>query len=1144
MAVKIRNLGSGGTQDALLKQLMEQYGEQSTPKVGGLGRIMAPLSAIGSAIDAYHDARYEDKNAGVLNVLKNYGKNLAQGMGTLVSGTNYENMENTSELLDKLNPNFKRSALGKSAIGRMGIDIVGGLLTDPTTYFSFGAASLADDTIKSGLKAAGVGKKTIAKLLPKLTGGTTDDIVKTLSGMSKIGKKVGADVADNFYVSVMQNVGKGTTKSGALKLLGKTVTQNPTAVKIAKGVVSPLGAGMDAVGWASKKFTPGLRADLLDVFDPVQGAIEMGKGKQAAALLKFNRESSSLYRGVFGELRDAGLIDKFNKLSDDEKARMAKLIESSRETAYKASQIEGLLKRKDELFKALKNYTGTEGVVPETIWPDRPAQRGFFDIPEAEFLEESNRKAIVSNKGIEDFYLSLDDEQKGLIDPLLLKLDSLNGKKLTEKKFNNILDDVFGNQIDNKGQLLRLPDGLSKNAKGFISDYFALERGQTEKMTKLGLPTIDARKMGYISRDPIGYKPKLLKSTLDEAGMGDVYEKLMTNKNVLKDLADKDLGYVKKETLQKVLDANEFSALKQYDPGMLGELISGGGATKGRVFETLQQAEAAGMVYGKNPLKNIYDQTVRQNEQLLAANFVNEMVADETSFSKTAKGLMRTPVTIPGAGVFYTDKHMAKIAEDYVSKYTTEDGINKLLTGFDKIQAQWKRWVTGLGPNAPAYNIRNLIDDNIRVIVGGGDITHLPGDYRLAMDMFDYEDLLNKVGKKEALKQLDQSRAAKFLESVGVKSDNPLDELWNRTIKGGVHSDTSKSLSEMSISEPRDIQEALGLEKSKKLGERLGREYEDVMTLKGKLPRREQATRMATYFNFWRKEGAESAGLDAVKNISFNYNELSKTEKTVLKRIIPFYGFVKNNLKFYMDLIKDNPEKLARYYNVYEGLQSGSQSAFGEDWEAMPDYVKETLSIPFSKTKEGELKYLSGLNLGIEGLGDIPFGPTDQTGLRKMAGNLSPELSMLLELVSGKDLYKGEDILEDNQGYNYANRSDLLKSLMNYQKYPVELDNGKTYDKQTVAPEFKYLLENVPFVSTLNTGAKRISDFKNKKLMIESLTNMLFPVRINKSKVDEAKERIKKREEQDLYKLLQKRGIADVYKSFYIPKGLREQLFK
>lgn len=213
---------TGGSQEALLKQLMEQYGTQATPKVSGLGRIMAPLTGIGSIIDAYYDARFQDRDASLGNILKNYGGNLLGGVGTLLTGTNYEQdqkSQGASELLDKIAPGYKNSAIGGSAWGRMGVDILGGLLTDPTTYFGFGPTSLADDVIRGGLTKAGLGKKTIEKLMPQLAGGTMDDVARALNGMGKIGKTTGAQVADNLYVYVMQNVGKSTAKSGALKVL-------------------------------------------------------------------------------------------------------------------------------------------------------------------------------------------------------------------------------------------------------------------------------------------------------------------------------------------------------------------------------------------------------------------------------------------------------------------------------------------------------------------------------------------------------------------------------------------------------------------------------------------------------------------------------------------------------------------------------------------------------------------------------------------------------------------------------------------------------------------------------------------------------------------------------------------------------------
>lgn len=1148
MAVRVTNLGSGGTQDALLKQLLEQYGGQSTPKVPGISRVLAPLTGIGSIIDAYYDARYGEKDAGILNVLKNYALNLGQGVGTLFTGTNYEKdqrMQGASELLDKAVPGFKQSAIGKNTIGRIGVDIVGGLLTDPTTYIGFGPASLADDTIRGALKASNVGPKTIKNILPKLAGGTTDDIVKTLASMEKVGKQLGPEVADKFYVNVIQTVGKSAAKSGALKTFGKTITQNPTAVGITKGIVSPLGAGLSGLDWASKKFTPGTRANFLDTFNPVQGAIEAGKGDEAVRLLKFNREASSIKRGVFGDLLDAELPKDYEALSEAERGSIAKKIEATRETAYEASKVEGILKRKKELTKALKEYIGGDVGELDVIWPDQRPQLGLFEDNGIENLlvsEEGRKKLLSSNNKLDAFYRSLDDDQKPLLDPILARIDELGGKKVTDKEISEIISGVFGNQIDREGKLLALPKGLSENERKFISDYFAFERGQTKKLEELGIPTISARKMGYISREPIGYRPRMLKSTLKRKGFGDAYEKVMSDKRVLKDLADENLGYVRKETLEKVLNEDEMAAFKKYNPGMIGEMISGGGAKEKRVFETLEQAEAAGLVYGKNPLKNVYEQTIRQNEQILAAKFAKDMVSGSDYFVSKPSGLMTIPVTVPGVGRFYTDKHMAKIADDYLSKYVTEEGINKMLTSFDKIQSLWKRSVTGMGPNIIPYNIRNLLDDNIRLVTWGADVGKLPDDYSLALDIFKYEDLINKVGKEEALKQIDQGRAAKFLESVGVKADNPIDELWNRCVKNGVYSDVGKTASEMQLEQPQIIREALGLGESEKLGERLEQKVESVATGKGKVLRREQATRMATFFNFWRKEGAQSAGLDAVKNISFNYNELTKPEREIFRRVVPFYGFVKNNIKFYLELLKDNPEKLARYFNVYEGIQSGSQGMFGEEWEAMPEYVKESLSIPFSKTKEGELKYLSGLNLGIEGLADVPV-IGGEGSLRRAAGNLSPELSMLIELLTGKDLFRGEDILEGNQGYNYENRSELLKKLMNYQKYPVELEGGRSYEKQTVAPETKYLLENLPFVSALNTGAKRASDLRDKDRVLEALTNMLFPARINKGNVEDAKQKIEKKQQEDLYKLLQRKGIADVYKSFYIPKGLREQLF-
>jgi len=1122
MAVRIVNMGSGGSSDALLKQLLEQYGEESKPKVGALGRIIAPLTGIGSIIDAYYDARYLDKNPKLLNVLKNYGQNVIQGFGTLATGKNYEPdliSQGISETLDKAMPGFKYSKLGQSTAARMAMDVAAGIITDPTTYFSFGATTLLDDVLRGGLKLAGLSDDIVEGAVKELSGSTLEQALK------KVSSKYGDDVADALYVHATQTVGRGPLKSGALKLFGQTVTENPTAVLASKALVNPLSAGMDVAGAATKKFIPGVRSNFLSTFDPIQAAIEAGHGEEARKLLSIQRAVPGVPRKVLSELRDSEILESIGKLGKKERKNLDDLIEASREAYAQGDTARELFKKKGEVVDALDEFVN-KITTPDVIYPEK-------GVKPAKALKNIGEESADNIGKFQKLFKELTPEAQQMLYDLSTKAGAIGEDLLVDKpSIAKLVDNYLGTDIGPKGELLVLPKEASKNVKDFLSKYMSFEGTKTKALQEAGLPTISPKEMGYLMRRPETYEKKALKNLFKDAGLEGEYDKLLANKKAAKELSE--TGAVKVKTLRKAIDKDTLDAIKRYDPGFLGEEIMGGGATKERVFKTRAQAEKAGIRYREDILPDIYEQTVRQNEQILVSKFVDDLVTNSDSFSKVPTGTLRTPVTIPGKGTFYTDKTMAKIAEDYIAKYTTQEGIEELLNSLEKVQRVWKKYVTGYGPNAAAYHWRNLIEDNIRVVVDGADVKRLPDDYLLALDMFKFEDLSNKIGREEALKQVDNTRAAKFLKEVGVKTDDPLTELWNRVLDTGTWTGVSKSTSEMSIGVPRDIRKLTTGEKKLSAGEKASEIYEDIMTVGGLLPRREQATRMATFFNNWRKEGSMAAGADAVERVAFNYNELSKFERETLRKIIPFYGFVKNNLKFYLGTIQRNPEKISRYMNVYQGLQSGSQSQFREEWEAAPDYLKETLTIPLGLDEEGNLKYFTGLNLGIEEL----------KGPESISENLSPTLSYLIERMTGKDMYRNEDILNVNQGLPYKNRSELLKKLLNYKEYEVKLDNGKTYTKSTVAPLTRHALENLPFVSTLNTAGKRLSNLAVEGPTVKNLTDLLFPGRIEDTNVRDPEAIRQKKAEEALYELLRRKGIAEAYQRLYIPAGLKEQLLK
>jgi hypothetical protein len=1293
MALRIQNLSTKGTQDDLLEKLLLQYGKQSQPKVGVFNRILAPLTGVGSAIDAYYDAKFEDKNTGILNLLKNYGKNVLQGFGTLATGKSYENLEGMSELLDKTNPAWKYSGIGASPWGRMGVDVAAGLLTDPLTYASFGATALkpgvVDDVLR-GVTGGGVSDDIIKAIASK--GGTIDDATKAVLNT------LGQETADQFYKGVLSQVGKDTAKKGALKFLGQTVTESPKAVKAAKWVVDPLSSSLGLMDKGAAKFAPKARNAMLEMFNPKKLAEESGVAGLADIMEQYNRQKGSVMKTAAGQLQEAGIINSYKNVPKEYRGELNELIEKSLISFEQGEEAQELLKRKDEIIPALEQFMGDyptttlEDIFPEERFaisrgrPDQmtfddmllkmkpgfgestgmwnvdqffdPDEYGYWDgkkLPIREYLkkakgkeatkvlmspdkylEEASKASLVTDNvegfiknksrdketieylkkllenktrvdmpwleygsyekvgfdsvtgqegahralaakalgmdeipvmveystkgipsilgaekgqytfdslkslGLEDLAKKADIEQAP-IDELMKTLSptqqDIITKLLSEKGgYEGNFEKYIGNLTGKKGIQMSLPEDVPDSVRKFLEDYTEFQAGKTGQLQKLGLPVIDPREQGYLHRAPEAVKERFLDKYLRKELGREGVDKLMQDKRIIKEL-EKD-GQVSIKTLRKVLGEDATGLFKKYDLGEFGQALSGGGATKDRIFKTFEQAKAAGLVYSDEPIEGIFKQTIRQDEQMLAAKAVSDMMELKRPngaplFLEKPQGVQNTPVTIPNFGQMYTDSKTAKIAEDYVAKFTKDEGLETIMTQFDKAQSYWKRWVTGEGPNVVGYHARNAIDDNIRMVLDGHNVARLPEHYSIADDLFKYEELAEKVGFEEANRVFDSSRVDQFYKRMGMDVENGAEKLWRDMIENGVYADVTQSTSQMG----KGVDEILGELTGVSVGKRPDW-YEKILTLDGKLPKREQASRIAHYLDTFEKTGSVSEGVEAVKRVLFNYNELTKAEQQVFKRIIPFYGFAKNNLLFYLETLKDNPEKLARFSNVIEGLQSGSQSLYGEEWEAMPDYMKEQFAVPFGKTPEGELKVFGGLRPSFEALSD--FMPNQWGNL------LGPAPTMGVEAMTGKDMFTGQELMEMTSGGRYRDYPQWMKDLLGYKEFETG-KAGQEYTKRMVSPERRYIFEGLPGISNLFTSIGRTGAALNQEEpwdKIRDLTRSQFPAKIYKQNIEDALEMEERGKYDELYKLLQRKGIADVYKSFYIPKGLREELLK
>lgn len=148
---------------------------------------------------------------------------------------------------------------------------------------------------------------------------------------------------------------------------------------------------------------------------------------------------------------------------------------------------------------------------------------------------------------------------------------------------------------------------------------------------------------------------------------------------------------------------------------------------------------------------------------------------------------------------------------------------------------------------------------------------------------------------------------------------------------------------------------------------------------------------------YLQKLGKDNA-IDAVKYVLFDPNNLSDTEK-VMKRIIPFYTFTKQNLYFQANNLMKNT---GRYKALYRGLESAYDD-IGED--SYYDYQKQGMQIPLPfQDDEGNQLFLKS-NLPVSDLGEFLENP-----VQRIVSSTSPLIKTPFERVTGVDTFTGQEL--------------------------------------------------------------------------------------------------------------------------------------
>lgn len=1065
-----------------LKQLLQLLGDKTPekPKVNFLEWILSVPSAIGSLPDAYLDTQ---KNGS--NILSEYFDNLKEGVNTLITRDKGQGFKTFSDILDSKGVLQGDGAGEKLLKGILGF--AGDVATDPVTYLSFGSSSLA----KGGAKV------------------------------------IGTNLADNVAEEALKKGASSTLKNvlfgqgdETLKILGKEITSNPGLVQLVKFGTNPIGS-IAGVGFrGAKAIAPEKVQGISDSFNKLfnKKGYEASKnlGKLGDSVDEYTKATRAVDRFTMAEQDE--LFKRLNNLPDDLKSSFAQFVEGTKLTPD------------EELLTSLGITGALDNVADNVISSSTTSKwNSMFEQISTSLAGEDQKKAFQAlvnllpdtdplaktiKRGIERTYKIVPDKEslsalvsdvKSQIAPgqeLLRSMKLLPSGSDVANKVDDIQPTIqtglFGNdsQIGNVGKAT--PDDVLPQMPLFE----------------------EVKRPDYFKRTVTGYKPDFIKNISRENA-----SIILDNPKAKEEISK--LGYVTTETFDSIVSSN--SPLRLSIKGYNSPEKALGTSALERTFNTLEEGEKAGVVYSKD-IGSLFLQSVANPQKAKIAYDFGKGLSDltddlgnkifYTADEATVKLGKEIPFgfkefEIPNVGKFVAPKEAVDVLKNYTSDFLGDEGTNNIVKIYDDFLAFFKSSVTTKSPGAIGFNIRNALGDLQNMISGG--FRNRDGAFDMGWKAVNYEKVLKSKGKEEALKQFGENVASLYEKGVqlGNIGTSNIDEMAR---KSGI---ASKGMANSSLDKIDKITDKIFM----------------VDLQRG----REEVFRFANLWDAFKRTGDWTEAGKIARLSSLDYSNLTSFEKNVMRRIIPFYSFMRQNLELQMNVLNKTPGMFMAQRRFYENLRDTleSNSATEEDYANLPEWMKEGIYAITGK-RGSVADVITGFGDPQSSLNNV-FGSDPTQTLQNILGQSSPVLRMPVEAATGKDMFTKEDINERKPGEAYKNLPDTIKEFLDYKEVERTRKDGTKFTERTISGRAAYLMQNIPVLAPLLTQGKRVGQvFEDPKYLL----NILSGGRIYQRNLDTEKLRRQREELMKLQQQLEEAGIGKNLETFYIPKEERQQLLQ
>lgn len=150
--------------------------------------------------------------------------------------------------------------------------------------------------------------------------------------------------------------------------------------------------------------------------------------------------------------------------------------------------------------------------------------------------------------------------------------------------------------------------------------------------------------------------------------------------------------------------------------------------------------------------------------------------------------------------------------------------------------------------------------------------------------------------------------------------------------------------------------------------------------------------------------GKADAAMQAVRLVHFDPHDLTFFEDDVMKRLVPFYTFTRQNMAFQLKNLVRHSEKYRRLFKAFDMWNEQFAGLAPED---LQQYQRDQLYMPIWKKQNGEL-VMAKFSLPVTALSEIQFGFEDFT--QNVVSKLSPVIRAPFEAATGTQTFTGQPI--------------------------------------------------------------------------------------------------------------------------------------